>query len=97
MKRWMVTLTVLLALLGKGEMEKLLSSLHVPILLRQLVTDGAVSAGIDRQREEIERSIVAALADPRNGFAARLCESISATLGTQLERMAQSAEMSISM
>ena len=91
------SLGVLLALLGKGEMEKLFSSLHVPVLLRQLVTDGAVSAGIDRQREEIERSIVTALADPRNGFAARLAESISATLGTQLERMAQSAEMSISM
>lgn len=91
------SLGVLLALLGKGEMEKLFSSLHVPVLLRQLVTDGAVSAGIDRQREEIERSIVAALADPRNGFAARLAESISATLGTQLERMAQSAEMSITM
>ena len=86
---------VLLALVGKGEMEKLLSSLHVPVLLRQLVTDGAVRAGIDRQREEIERSIVTALADPRNGFAARLAESVSLTLGAQLERMAQSAEMSI--
>ena len=86
---------VLLALIGKGEMEKLLSSLYVPVLLRQLVTDSAVSAGIERQRGEIERSIVTALADPRNGFAARLAESISATLGTQLERMAQSAEMSI--
>ncbi|MBQ7885550.1 MAG: Hsp70 family protein [Clostridia bacterium] len=86
---------VLLALVGKGEMEKLLSSLHVPVLLRQLVTDGAVRAGIDRQREEIERSIVTALADPRNGFAARLAESVSQTLGAQLERMAQSAEMSI--
>lgn len=86
---------VLLALLGKGEMEKLLSSLHVPVLLRQLVTDSAVLSGIDRQREAIERSIIEALADPRNGFAARLAESISLTLGAQLERMAQSAEMSI--
>ena len=86
---------VLLALLGKGEMEKLFSALYVPVLLRQLVTDGAVAAGIDRQREEIERSIVTALADPRNGFAARLAGSISGTLGAQLERMAQSAEMSI--
>ena len=51
---------------------------------------------IDRQRAEIEHSIIAALADPRNGFAARLAASISDTLGTQLERMAQSAEMSIS-
>jgi len=86
---------VLLALLGKGEMEKLFSSLHVPVLLRQLVTTSAVAAGVDRQREEIERSIVSALADPRNGFSARLADSISATLGAQLERMAQSAEMSI--
>ena len=86
---------VLLALVGKGEMEKFFSSLYVPVLLRQLVTDGAVRMGIERQREEIERSIVAALADPRNGFAARLAESISQTLGAQLERMAQSAEMSI--
>ncbi|MBR5301409.1 MAG: Hsp70 family protein [Clostridia bacterium] len=86
---------VLLAFLSKGEVEKLLASLHVPVLLRQLVPDSAVLAGIDRQREEIERSIVLALADPRSGFCARLCESISATLGAQLERMAQSAEMSI--
>ena len=61
----------------------------------QLVTDSAVLSGIDRQREAIERSIIEALADPRNGFAARLAESISLTLGAQLERMAQSAEMSI--
>lgn len=86
---------VLLALVGRGEMEKLLSSLSVPVLLRQLVTDSAVRAGIDRQREEIERSIIAALCDPRNGFSARLCESISQTLGTQLEGMARNAEMSI--
>ncbi|MBQ4266532.1 MAG: Hsp70 family protein [Clostridia bacterium] len=86
---------VLLALVGRGEMEKLLASIKTPVLLRQLVTDGAVSAGIDRQREEIERSIISALADPRNGFCARLCESISATLGSQLERMAKNAEMSI--
>ncbi len=86
---------VLLALLGRGEMEKLFSSMHVPVLLRQLVTDGAVSSGIDRQREEIERCIVSALADPRNGFAARLAGSISDTLGAQLERMAKNAEMSI--
>ena len=86
---------VLLALIGKGEMEKLISTLHVPVLLRQLVTDSAVKAGIDRQKEEIERSIVCALADPRNGFSSRLATSISDTLGSQLERMAQSAEMSI--
>jgi len=87
---------VLLALLGKGEMEKFFSALHVPVLLRQLVTDSAVSLGIDRQREEIERSIVAALSDPRNGFSSRLAQSLSATLGAQLERMAKQAEMSIS-
>ncbi len=86
---------VLLALVGKGEMEKLLSSIKTPLLLRQLVTDGAVKAGIDRQREEIERSIVTALADPRNGFAARLAAGISQALGAQLETMAKNAEMSI--
>ena len=90
------SLGVLLALLGKGEMEKLFFSVHVPVFLRQLVTDSAILAGIDRQREQIERSIVSALADPRNGFSVRLAESISSTLGAQLERMAQNAEMSIS-
>jgi hypothetical protein len=87
---------VLLALIGKGEMEKLISTFHVPIPLRQLVTDSAVKSAIDRQREQIERAIVTSLADPRNGFSARLAASLSSTLGTQLERMAKGAEMSIS-
>ncbi|MBR4039993.1 MAG: Hsp70 family protein [Clostridia bacterium] len=86
---------VLLALLGRGEMKKLFSSMQIPVPLRLLVTDSAVLAGINRQRGEIERSIIIALCDPRNGFSARLCQSISDTLGAQLERMAQSAEMSI--
>ena len=50
---------------------------------------------MNRQEEAIKRSIVSALADPGNGFSARLAASIAATLGTQLEHMAQSAEMSI--
>ena len=86
---------VLLALLGKGEMEKLMRGVKVPVLLRRVVTDGAVKAGVNRQEEAIKRSIVSALADPGNGFSARLAASIAATLGTQLEHMAQSAEMSI--
>ena len=76
-------------------MKKLFSSMQIPVPLRLLVTDSAVLAGINRQRGEIERSIIIALCDPRNGFSARLCQSISDTLGAQLERMAQSAEMSI--
>jgi len=85
----------LLALLGRGEMEKIFSSMNVPVLLRQLVTDGAVRAGVDRQRENIERAIVTALSDPRNGFAAGLCASLASTLGAQLEKMAAAAEMNI--
>ena len=86
---------VLLALLGKGEMEKLMCGVKVPVLLRQMVTDGAVRAGVNRQQEAIKRSIIAALADPGSGFSARLAASIAGTLGTQLERMAKNAEMSI--
>jgi len=86
---------VLLALLGRNEMEKLISSMHVPVLLRQLVSDGAVKSGVDRQREAIERAMITALADPRNGFAAGISQSLSMTLGAQLEAMASAAEMSI--
>lgn len=86
---------VLLALLGKGEMEKLMCGVKIPVLLRQVVTDGAVRAGVNRQQEAIKRSIITALADPGSGFSARLAASIAGTLGTQLERMAQNAEMSI--
>ena len=86
---------MLLALLGKGEMEKLMCGVKVPVLLRQMVTDGAVRAGVNRQQEAIKRSIIAALADPGSGFSARLAASIAGTLGTQLERMAKNAEMSI--
>jgi len=86
---------VLLALLGRNEMEKLVSGMHVPVLLRQLVSDGAVKSGVDRQREAIERAMITALADPRNGFAAGISQSLSVTLGAQLESMAKAAEMSI--
>lgn len=86
---------VLLAILGKGSMEKMLRGMELPVLLRQLVTDGAVCSGIDRQRAEIEKAIITALADPRNGFSARLVASLSDTLGAQMEKMAQNAEMSI--
>lgn len=86
---------VLLALVGRGGMEKMFNSMNVPVLLRQLVTDNAVKAGVERQKESIERAIVAALCDPRNGFAAGLCTGLAGTLGAQLERMAQAAEMSI--
>ncbi len=86
---------VLLALLGKDSVEKAVRKMEIPVILRQLVTDASVRRGIDRQREEIERAMIAALADPRNGFAARLTASIAQSLGAQLETMARSAEMSI--
>jgi len=86
---------VLLALIGKDSMEKAVRKMEIPVLLRQLVTDSSVRRGIDRQREEIEQAIIAALADPRNGFASRLTASLSRSLGTQLEVMAKNAEMSI--
>lgn len=63
--------------------------------MRRVVTDNAVRRGLSRQREEIERAIVQALANPSNGFVARLCQSLSQTLGVQMEQMARDAEMSI--
>ena len=86
---------VLLALIGKDSMEKAVRRMTIPVILRQLVTDGAVRSGIDRQKAEMERAIIAALADPRGGFAARLTASLSRSLGAQLEAMAKNAEMSI--
>ncbi|MBQ7786340.1 MAG: Hsp70 family protein [Clostridia bacterium] len=86
---------VLLALLGKDSMEKMIRRMNIPVLLRQLVTDGSVLSGVNRQRTEIERAIISALADPQNGFAARLTASLSRSLGVQLEAMARNAEMSI--
>ena len=86
---------VLLALIGKDSMEKAVRKMEIPVILRQLVTDGAVLRGLNRQRAEIERSIISALADPRSGFAARLTASLSQSLGVQLEQMARGAEMSI--
>ena len=86
---------ILLALVGKSGMEKALVKAKLPLLVRKLVTDNAVKRGLSRQREEIEKAIIKALADPANGFSARLCQSLSQTLGAQMERMAKDAEMSI--
>lgn len=86
---------ILIAILGKSGMEKVLRKAKLPILMRRVVTDNAVRRGLSRQREEIERAIVQALANPSSGFAARLCQSLSQTLGVQMEQMARDAEMSI--
>lgn len=86
---------VLLALVGKAGVEKAIRKAELPLIVRQLVTDKAILRGMNRQREELERAIVRALADPTNGFSSRLCASISRTLGVQLEEMARGAEMSI--
>ena len=84
-----------LALVGKSGVEKALVKAKLPLLVRRLVTDKAVKSGLSRQRDEIEKAIIKALADPANGFSARLCQSLSQTLGAQMERMAKDAEMSI--
>ena len=86
---------ILLALVGKSGMEKALTRAKLPLLVRKLVTDNAVKRGLSRQREDIEKAMIQALADPANGFSARLCQSLSQTLGAQMERMAKDAEMSI--
>lgn len=59
---------ILLALVGKSGMEKALVKAKLPLLVRKLVTDNAVKRGLSRQREEIEKAIIKALADPANGF-----------------------------
>lgn len=67
---------ILLALVGKNGMEKALVKAKLPLLVRKLVTDNAVKRGLSRQREEIEKAIIKALADPANGFprgCARAC------------------------
>ena len=86
---------VLVALLGKSGMERMIKSAHLPVFLRGIVSDEAVKKGLQKQRAQAEASIVQALADPRNGFEARLCAALGDTLGAQMERMARSAEMSI--
>ena len=86
---------LMLTFLGKDGMEKMLRTMKTPILMRQLVLDFTVVSGLDRQQEKMERSIIESLADPRSGFAGKLCESLAATLGEQMERMARGAEMSI--
>ncbi|MBR5288180.1 MAG: Hsp70 family protein [Clostridia bacterium] len=86
---------VLLMLLGRDTMEHALRSANLPGFLRFLVSDLAVRLGMDRQRQKIEASIIGALADPSNGFSARLCAGLADTIGVQLEAMAKNAEMSI--
>lgn len=86
---------ILVAIMGKSGMEKALRRANIPLIARQVVTDNAVRRGLERQREEIERAVIRTLADPANGFSARLCQSLAGTLGMQMERMAQNAEMSI--
>ncbi len=86
---------VLLVVLGRAGMEKAMRGMKIPLPLRLLVTDGAVRFGMDRQRHRIETEIVSALADPANGFAARLCAGLADSLGRQMEEMAKNAEMSI--
>ena len=86
---------LLLAILGKSTLEKALRSVRIPTLLRNVVTENAVRHGLKRQEKAIEEEIIRALADPKNGFAARLTASLAQTLGAQMEKMARNAEMSI--
>ncbi len=86
---------ILLALLGKTGLQQIVQKIRIPVLVRQVVTDKAVRRGMDRQKEDIKRQIVASLADPSNGFSARLTSDLGNTLGAQLESMAKKAEMSI--
>ncbi|MBQ9009529.1 MAG: Hsp70 family protein [Clostridia bacterium] len=86
---------LLLALLGKSTLEKALRGVHIPLLIRAVVTEGAVRNGLKRQEKAIEGEIIRALADPRTGFAARLSSSLAETLGAQMEKLARDAEMSI--
>ena len=87
---------VLAALAGKTGVEALIKEAELPRAVRMLASDKAVRARLERQREKAESEIIAALADPQNGFSGRLCASLAATLGSQLERMARDAEMSVS-
>ena len=87
---------ILVALIGRSGMEKALRRATIPVFLRGLVTERAVRRGMERQKEDIKREIISSLADPANGFAARLTQSLGETLGAQLEQMARNAEMSIS-
>lgn len=84
-----------MAILGKSTLEKALRNVRIPMLIRAVVTEGAVRHGLSRQEKSIEEEIIRALADPKNGFAARLTASLAQTLGAQMERMAKNAEMSI--
>lgn len=86
---------ILLALLGKGTAERALERVKLPVPMRKLVTESAVQRGVERQREKAEGEIVRALADPANGFTARLCAALGDALGAQTEEMARRAEMSV--
>ena len=87
---------IVFALLGRSGMEKAVRKIRVPVLMRRIVTRGAVERGMERQKEDIKRQLITSLADPKNGFADRLTASLGRTLGDQLEAMAKNAEMSIS-
>ena len=88
-------LGVLVALVGKGSVESVVRKLRVPLLMRLLVLDSAVTFGLAQQKKKIEASVIRELSDPANGFAGRLCAALSRTVGAQLEDMAKNAEMSI--
>ena len=88
-------LGILVALLGRGGVEKLMRGAKIPLLMRQMTTDGQVRRGMRRQRAQIEREIIQSLANPAHGFASGLTASIGQRLGDQLEQMARQAEMSI--
>ncbi len=85
----------MIAMLGKSNMENAVRKVKLPMLVRKLVRDSTVLQGLERKRDQVESAIVQALADPRNGLAARLSASLGETLGLQMEEMARGAEMSI--
>ncbi len=70
-------------------MEKALVKAKLPLLVRKLVTDKAVKNGLSASGRRLKKAIIKALAAPANGFSARLCQSLSQTLGAQMERMAK--------
>ena len=86
---------MLIALIGKGGMEKMMRGAKLPVLMRMAVTDGAVRRGMGRQKESIRRSVITALSRPESGFAAGLTASIASTIGEQMESMAKMAEMAV--
>ena len=87
---------ILLALLGHTGMEKAVRRMRIPVLLRKLVTKSAIRKGLEKQKEDIKRQIITSLADPTNGFSARMTEDLGNMLEQQMEQMAKTAEMLIS-